>query len=218
MKASSPRQLPAELFSSSLPYGGIRTMAQGRNLIGRFAEEIVISILGLTPCVKSGNYDICFDAVQGEEDYKEIKALKLGKALCIYAWRLNKEIRFPKASYLILRHGACLSEISTMSELARWMLSTSTSLWSIPVPLLDRYIRRHGRLEKHSPASLAKLAGRNHGNVRGHYADGFYRIRETALWDAFCWEPRGIATGEVYGQSHSLELVTATRIKPKPTN
>lgn len=210
MKVSPPIETHDDLFPSVLPQGKIKSLAHGRNLVGRFTEEILVRMLGLTRCHQSGNYDLCFDAAQ-DGRYKEIKALKRGRSLAIYAWRLEKEILCPETDYLIMLHDTSLSGVDTMEKLAQGLLSSESQVLSIPITLLAPHIKATCRLEKHSPASLAKLTGCNHGNARGHYADGFYRIQEPALRDAFAWEHGVALRGKVYGKKHFLSLWNAVR-------
>lgn len=110
MTVSPPAEIHSEMFPPVLPQGRIKSMAHGRTLIGRFAEEIVIATLGLRPCHQSGNYDVCFDAESGEGERCEIKVPSCREAahrLSLEAGEGNLisggEVSHPAASSLLGR-------------------------------------------------------------------------------------------------------------------
>lgn len=100
-----------------------------------------------------------------------------------------------------------------MEELALSLLEFSVGLLSIPVPLLARRIVEDVPLSRFSPQALSKLQSIKHGNVRGRYGEGFYRIKDTLLLSSFAWSVPTVCDAEVYGRPFRVQLIEATGLQ-----
>jgi len=71
------------------------------------AQDIVCDTLGLLPIPINGKFEACFDAFR-DGWYFEIKSVKLGSAIPVYKWRIEKEQRAAahgvNLAYAILVH------------------------------------------------------------------------------------------------------------------
>lgn len=163
-----PDHIQPNLFDV-LPDKEYETAGSSRTHTGAIVEEVLASILDLTPIQNSGEYDIVYDA-HGHGTYVEAKSVNWRSAIPLYEWRRKKDrhsgVPLVYAVGLHRLHG-CAGIRETYSELSR----TLDTVLVLPFHVLDRLAPkfRKRQLVKGNPDSRA-------GYERKGYCDGYRNV------------------------------------------
>jgi len=161
------------------------SMASARNAYGDAAQEIVYTLLGITPIRINGNYDYCFDGARGAE-YFEIKSTRAGSGkVVVYDFRMDKERRADvKLTYLIV----CHSLRGHREDILQAMAARPVVIYSVPASVVHQFAARcplnHIRMQAHYTNRT--------GYSRAGYIEGYRNVSLKWLAEACEWTETAI--------------------------
>lgn len=169
MKVREAISKQQEIFDEICPDKVINSDGERRNLYGRVAEDVVCHALDLFPIGIDTQFDLCFDAQDSADTYFEIKSVKAGGQVCIYKWRLEKEVNCGKrVRYAIATHR--VHDTATLADVWRGFAETCKEIYIVPIGVVQ-YACERSRTRGH-----AKPNGRpSYGGRRG-YTEGYYAV------------------------------------------
>lgn len=173
--------------------------ASARNAYGDAAQEIVYSLLGITPIRINGSFEVCFDGKRGDT-YYEIKGTKLGSGkVVIYDFRMAKErATGVPLNYLIV----CHSLRGHRDDILTAMADRPITIYQIPASVVYafaeqcdlRFLQRPGKSKRCGYSRAGYIDG--YRNVPLKWMAGECKWTETSIENTI---GTGVVTLRTYG-------------------